>query len=853
MPENISTNQTPTVDNIPKEELQQSMRERQRSNEQDTPVEFLEWSRLLLKMIDSENSDEELRRVRKITKMMRYYRGEQRGFWSSTTGDWIPINPDDFEARDGALLLINNQIRPQVKSLAKEWCRSRARMKGRSTDDTTQKKGAARYATGVLSLYQDRLMPESLKQIEAKSALLAGNYLRYTYFDKNAKRHIATVPRISQSTTKAHDDFWWCPDCDHEGSMDELQTNPATGQKQRICPQCKGKHIQMQSAKEKQITTLNGYDKQTVGDPATEIVDVREVKVHLRARSIQQTPYLRRRRYVLVSTLKRQYPWANIKPSKASAITRYIQETELSSGTYGGQSRLPFNYEGYGPGQLGTGLGGMTEYPQLWIRPSLYYDLKAKKDLVLGDNTVLKQGDRFIEKWPDGLYIAFSGDDLELVDVRNEIMDAYWSHGSYDPLIESFWGDGLEDLIQMQELVNETQSLFIENLIYNASPKIIYNPWMIEASMFSGNPSEMTPLSRNAKRDTKPQDVIYQLSGMSMIGDVPNAQIAAINDMRTQSGAYLAMSGSNDPKLTTATAMAIARDAAVSQLGPPLALKAECDVVWAYQVLRHIQDNWVDGVHDKLLGNYTLQEAKWFKECDLERDIEIVIEPGSWTPRTDLEIRNDFLSFITAGGIPLGFANPQVPYEIKQQASELFRMPIQLDKLQPDIRIAEGRIEQVITVAELLMDKGLINASTDNDQIVQLIVADVPVDTYIDDHPVMINTYQGWLKTDQGQFAPVVVRGSIEYLIQAHREAEKFLQDQQFQEQAQYAAAAQALQGMVENETKAQDPQVQAQMAEQEAANQPATEPIPLGTQSERPTTNRAKASSNSTATSPAT
>lgn len=838
MPEELlSIHQSPTPDNVPKKELEQSVEDRKKELKDEARVKFDEWARLILQMVDGENSDEELRRVRKITKMMRYYRGEQRGFWSQTTGDWVPLNPDDFEARDAAMLLINNQIRPQVKSLSKEWSRSRSRLKAVSKDDTVNLKGAARYATAVMEMYQDRLMPESFKQIESKSAFLAGNYIRYTYFDKNSRRHVVKIPKVATERTKSFEDFWWCPSCNNEGTMEQLKQTP--GSEKAACPNCGSTNISFEKSNEREVNKLDGYGSETVGDPDTELVDVREIKVHLRARSIRQTPYLRRRRYVLVSTLKKEFPWAHIKPGKASPITKYIQETELSSGSNGSQTRVPLNYEGYG-----VGLGGMTEFVQLWIRPSMYFDLTAKTDLKLGDNQVLKAGDSLLEKFPNGLYIAYCGDDRQILDIRDEVMDDLWSHGCYDPLIESFWGDGLEDLLPMQELVNEMQSLFVENCIYNASPKIVYNPWLIEASMFSGNPSEMTPLSKNAKRDTNPKEAFAQFGGMSIAGDVPLAQEAAINTMRTQSGAYLAMSGSNDKNLTTATAMAIARDSAVSQLGPPLALKAETDVRWAMQVLKHIQRNWVDGVHDRLLGQYTIQEAQAFKSCNLDYDIEITVEPGSWTPRTDLEVRNDFLSYVTAGGIPLGFANPQVPYEIKSKAAELFRMPVDLDKLQPDIRTAHMRVEQLKVVANMLMKAGVIQESTENDEIVEMMVADIPVDTYIDDHPVFINTYQGWLKTDEGKFSPVAVTDAVQLLIQRHHEAEQFLSEEKFAEDAKFAMAAQAMQGMVENQTKAGDPAVQAQQLEAGAAAaqaaQPETQAIPLGDQSKRPTTSGA-------------
>lgn len=841
-------NNQPTVDNIPAEDLKKSADDRARSDKDTIEVDFTEWARLILKVIDGENQEEEMRRVRKITKLMMYYRGNQRGFWSAHTGDWVPMDPDAFEPRDAAMLLINNQIRPMVKSLAKEWARSRSRLKVVATDDTVEKKGAARYATAVLTKKQDKLMPESFRQTEGKSAFLAGNYLRYTCYDKKAKGAYAAVPEVEKFNEKTHEDYAWCPSCGRNVDMGHVSNSaPAYGGEDTAsCPHCGFSGVQVQRGEEQNLSRMKKVKKVRVGHQATRLVDVREVKVHVRARTLDQTPYLRWRQYVLRSTLKEQFRWATIKPVTPSPITRYIQETELNTGSSGGVNKTSLmSIEEYG-----AGMGGMTEFVRLWVRPSMYFDLRAKRDLKLGDGEIMKRGDKFIERYPDGMYIAFCGE--ELLDVKGEVLDRYWAHGAYEKLIESFWGDGVDDLVAMQQLVNEMQSLFVENIIYNASPKIIYNPFLIEAAMLDNNPSQMTPMSRNAKRDDNPKEAIYQMSGMSIGRDVPDAKISAIEDMRTQSGAHLAMQGANDPRLNTATAMAIARDASIASLGTPLALKSEVDVVWARQVLALEQEYWVDGVSDKALGNYSLAEAQWFKECDIETDLEITVEAGSWVPRTEQEVKMDFLEFVTAGGIPLGFANPQVPYEIKQRAAELLRMPLDLDKLQPDIRNAHLRVEQLQAASRVLLDAGVINESTDDERIIMLLISDVPVDMYIDDHPTFISTYTAWLKTDEGRFAPACVADAVKLLIQRHDEAIEKIGEQQFQEEAKYALAAQALQGMVQNEQQAQQVATQteadiakegAKQGAQAAASRP-TEPMPMNSNSKPPATGQAAARS---------
>jgi hypothetical protein len=133
-----------------------------------------------------------------------------------------------------------------------------------------------------------------------------------------------------------------------------------------------------------------------------------------------------------------------------------------------------------------------------------------------------------------------------------------------------------------------------------------------------------------------------------------------------------------------------------------------------------------------------------------------------------------------------------------------------------------------------------------------LLVNDVPVDMYIDDHPTFINTYTAWLKTDEGRFVPACVADTVKLLIQRHDEAIEMIGQQQFEEEAKYALAAQALQGMVANEQAAQqvDAQANADIKKEQAkqqgeamnvANQKPAHAMPISSKSKLPTTSMAE------------
>lgn len=802
---NLSYHKEPATQNLPQRDYEEGVRQ-VAEEQQMNRVHFSEWAQKIFQLVDSENPEEELSRIRKWVKLRRFYRGQQRGFFAPKTGEWVPINPDDYRPSEASLLLVNNQFRPQVKALSKEWSRSQSRLKCHPTSDKTEIRGAARYATALIDLYQRRQITEDFKQREAKFAFLSGNYFRYTYYSMKGRGGFAQIPVTEQRELPGYKAYT-CNDCGSALPASSQPNVPMQGEytpdfkalsESLSCQQCQSTSVSVEEVPGKSVTVITGFKRQRIGDVFTELVDPLEIKVHLRARTVEQTPYLRRKRLVMRQILRQQFPKAKINQTKISPPMYYVRELESATGN----TNQNYDWTNYG-----SGVGDLVEFDQLWLDTCMYFDLQTDRDEVLADGRVIPAGTNLIDLFRDGMYLARAGDTL--LDVQGENKTRYWTHGNYDIINDSFYGDGLEDMVQLQQFLNELQSLLVENIIHNASPKLIYNPHLIEHEFLSGKPKEMTPMSPTARRDDNPKDAIFQMNGMNLTQEVPISIGAIKEDMRAMSGAYLAMSGSTDPRLTTATGMAIARDSAIALLGPALALKSQLEVEWSYQTLLHAQEHWTEDRHAGLLGKFSEAEARWFRDCDILEDLEIIAEPGSWMPRTELEVRNDFLAFLTAGGVPLGFANPQVPVEVRQEAARIFRMPVDLDKLQPDIRNASLRIEQLRSIVQTLAQSGAIDPNSDDEANVAIIADEIPVDTYIDDHATFIDEYIAWLKTDDGRLSPQIIKEVLTLKIHEHMDAQEEVKAYAFQQEAKFQLAAQAMQGMVQNQVEADSPQAQ--------------------------------------------
>lgn len=829
----ISVNGQPSPENLPVESLREGDHQ---NKDYFNEIVFKDWANSIEKDIDEDNKQEELQRIRKWVKNDRFYRGQQRGFFSPVTGTYQPINLDDYQATEQSILLINNQVRPLVKAIAKEWAKSQSKLHAISTKDDNKTKRASRYVDAALVLFQRKLIDEPFKQREAQNAILFGNYFRYNYWSEegNAQSTIER-PVFEEKTFTIGDEHYQCLNCKIVGDITELNNNN--------CPDCDG-DVEINKPIEKTMREQTGTETINIGQPVSENIHPIEVKVHLRARNIRQSPYLRRKRPIMSQILKYAFPYAKICGGKdMSPVSRYATELESSSGNTNSGSGTP---DGAGANETSK-TTELVEFVQIWLDKPMYFNVKLSESVTLGDGTVIPKGTKLIDLFPDGLYMAKNGN--EVLDIKNESKNDFWNHGAYDILSSSFWGDGIEDVIQNQQFINEVQSLMVENILHNASPKIIFNPSLIDHELLTGRPREMTPMSVAARKDDKPQNAIMQLSGMSLTGEAQGAMAQGKDDMRQQLGAFPTMQGMSDPHIQTATGMAIVRDSALGLISPALALKAQVEVEWAYQILKLIKGHWVEEAENLsgILGKYSVPEAQAFSECDLDRDIEIIAEPSSWMPRTDIEVRQDFINFLTVGGLPMGFLNPAFPQEVKQRASELFRFDISFDKIEPDIRWANLRLEQLEEIVIKLVQRGFAQGTESDEQTVAQICKEIPIDLYIDTHSVYIDEYTKFLKTDKGIYSMPLLKASVKYLIMQHEEAGKTLKQEMLQSQQEEVANQALTEGAIQRVNEAGDeeeiPDDSPVMSEEEM---PQEEPVDIGVGrevggDERPTSSNAK------------
>lgn len=802
----------------------------------------------LLEQVRTDGTQERIRRLRKWVRNSKFYEGEHYGYISPHTGRWIDVdvssvNPD--EEADDDLQFVNNQFRFYIKSIRKEWIRANTILRVRARSDKHEKIGAAEFGTDIVEDKQQKLLDEASRQTEAMFALLYGNYYRYSYYSTDVHGATERIPKLEKTVIKAAPDTWGCNTCGNGGSAEEF----SEGVEGQTCPYCSALGITLEEGPSFETEVPTGeYEEIQVGDVYTEFPNPMEINVHLHARTLAQTPYLHRERLVLRSVLKAKFENASLQQGQwdgSQGASSYISQLESSVGNSGGAR---------GTSTASSSATGspfeLLKFDQLWLDVAVYADYITKQEERISDGSVIPANTALKEVFPRGLYIAAVGS--ELLNLRNENKLDHWTHGVFDLIPSRFFGDGLEDMVELQRQLNEVINLRFENMMANAAPNTLFNPLKVDPNGFSGKPRELNALM-NPSVDDDIRKFVLQLPGQGLDRENFGAEENYKKDMQALSGAFAINSGMPDVDISTATGARIIRDAAISMIGPALALKAKVDVEWAYQVLKLCKAYWTSERYVPHAGNHTQLTGQWFQASDIEGDFEVVYIPGSWMPRSEMEEREDFISFISPNvtGLPLGFLNPMVPPSVRAFASEKFRVPIDLDETRVHTRIAQGRIQALQQAASELVAQGILDPDYDfdaaqqaamsqpigsdnpagaeansptapegdsgygigaggddsttpvaeepmaapmpvldpNQMALQGLLTVVPVKIVVDEHLVFVNAYRSWLTTDDGITAPTAVQKVLEMKIAQHYMAGA-------QVQAYLAGLAAAMQGL---------------------------------------------------------
>ena len=754
---------------------------------------FAEFAKGIRTLVMRDGASEEVLRARRTLRAVRYIEGRQLGFISPKTGTWVDVVPEP-----GDPYYVNNQTKVYVRSLLKEWARANARLSVDPRDDRMESQGKARVSKYLIDLYRDRLFRAVEKHTEAMYAFTAGTYFRKTFWDFSKTEYKDVVPKYEDQILKIGTDSLYCPTCGYgeeiESAPPTEQTNPsvqspippstnpevpspqiqaegpgpinytddfAPQTEQTVCPQCGGV-AELTRGPEVNFPQVVGEEEVVTGDINSAPVDPMEVKVQNRARKIPGSLWLLHTFRMDRDLAKSMFPHAKLDVTDSGHMPMHYQNILVSS---------PGNYNTKDMRGQSAPLGAednTVEMQVLWLDPPKYQDFTFPMEGYEHPcGFRAEPGAAAKDQFPEGVRLWFCG--AELVDIWGESKNDVWSCGRYFLMPQTFWGSGIEDTHEQQRQLNELESLLLENSLHAAAPPAVYNPLKISGSSLQGKPRARIPL-KNPKLDDEPSKYIEFVQGRQLGSEVPMQIEAKKRDLQALFGAFSVVSGMPDVNITTATGMAILRDQALGFLGPPLELKGELEVDWAYQVLKLCKKH-MTGKRFLKFGKYSQIEGMWFEASDIETDLVITVSPDSIFPRNSLERRNDLQEAGTAFGLPMGIWNPAVPQHLRTLAAERYDIPMDADKALAHQRLQRIELDKLKQAYQMILAQGVVPTDAMgnvDERVVALVASAVPPNLLRDDHMVHFEWIRDYLVTDEGLEEDPVIQKVLELHMEMH-------------------------------------------------------------------------------------
>lgn len=754
---------------VPSEALRANMKR------QAVPVPFMTWLKELCYWALHENRAEETLRHRKWYRNDRFYQGQHLIWFDSRTGLYL-----EAPRKAGSPYYPNNQFRAHVNSIHKEVVRSNAELMVKAKSEDPKTAGAARAAKAFLIDAQRRHWTAEKKQLESMNALLKGNYFRYDYWDPSGGERIEKPVYGSQEMPQPNEVA--CMDC---GSV-----QPETGSEMDFaCAQCGSENVQGIQGAPLLQEQQTGSESTMSGDLSLHPVPPDQVKLHLHARTLQESPYLIWSRLILKDIADLLYPYAEYTCGAGydDVATLYEANLERSVGFIGTSGT--HYYQG---GPAADAMMRFTRLRQFWFQPIMYAapDNVLDRDLEIGFSGVqLPAGVPMLDLFPDGMYVAMLGDNV--VDMRNESFLDHWSHGRWFVVPSRIWGDSFcDDLIEPTRQLNELDSLQMENIMYNAAPGGVYNPLKVERGKMVSSPSHWMPIKNPMVTDDL-RKFLWQREGRPLPSEVPMFAERKRQDMQFMASSFSLESGVSGPGGGTATGLQIVREAVTSNIAVPLELMAGVGVQMAYQLLKLEQKNDTSRRYLTLISPYGEPEGQWFQSSDIEGDLEITARPHSWIPRSQMEMKQDVQEAGIAAGIPGGIWSDMFPPDAKPVFSEVLGVPLNNDSALADRRKQRLEIDRIALACQIAVESGLDPIafavgmpmpvldpmsgmpSMEVMGAVPGMEPQVTVDPE-DDHIIHSKVCKEWLKTDSGMNAPPEIKEAIRMHMQMHdQEAEK--------------------------------------------------------------------------------
>jgi hypothetical protein len=761
--------------------------------------------------------------------------------------------------------LTNNQVRRDGNTLISQCALSNPVpiFRGRSGGDKGE--DAALFAKTMWNYHRDRYLGISFRLERAKMAVIPGCYFGRWSYNPDAGTRTQDIYEPIEQDVDLGSATHMCPDCQTTTSVPDEQESPQAEAQEgespapqssamlpqpdlntsesteaapnpgimQPCPACgqaeKPLEFVSRNTGVKPVSTLVRREK--LGDFCFEVIHPRNIKVDLTSRyfkgTVKSTPWLLHRYLSTTEQTEEEFDYVKVKATGAmSQAMLYAKRLQSATG-----------YMGMDGGQVGDS-GAYThqvERRDLYMDPSMYSRRTALRYLKIGDVEFMP-GDKIIDKFPDGMVIKTSGQ--QLLAVQGVDKNKIWTWGNADLGADHCYPDGmLDDTIDHQIAINFASRFNLRNLAVNATPKTIVNPDIMNASELEGDPEKVAKMKPNLGPEIPASAAMYQHPGSELSGAMQTIEYHE-EAVHQSSASTQELGGDTDPANRTMGGQQIAAQNARRRLGPLLQIGIEWELEVIYQCLELVQDHYGDGSrYQGLLGKYGKKEEEAFRQCNIRDEIDIRHQQGSEMPRSQEDDLMAFNQAAAAGGIPGGIFNSQIiPAPIQEYGLKLFNLPIDINDVRPAKRLANQRLDRLkkafttnpqwLQIPEPEVDpmtqqpkpaigpdgrpmldaQGQPQPSQETIEfatIVGEIASSIPIRPELDPHALLMGEYKEWALTDEGISACPVEQAVVSMWVKQHRDADSAPQQAAQQAVVDNAKAVNAAKIQQEAQTEA--------------------------------------------------
>jgi hypothetical protein len=702
--------------------------------------------------IETLNRERRLELFRQQIKAHKYFDGNFYGYVNANC-EWVNI-----EREAGETWYSDNQLYPYIRTALMELSRTQTEVVVNANSESEKMQNVAKFAQMRYNKNRERLFDALLKQTENAYAILNGVTYRYTFANWQAPgARKEKMPRLQRRDTDASPKAALCTVCyrpkPEQTDMAKELTDMAKPAKCRCGSELFREFDGFQSDKEVVI----GYDEVPRCENAFMIPNPVGVIVSLTAARITETPFILWKQIILRSVLEQKYRGVMVPSTGVHSMElRYITDQQRATPAQGtGTIEL-----GFGEFDSNRTLDSANEleeieFHQVWLDYAVYCNKSFPEDMPLSHGKVLKAGQKLGTMFPKGLYFAIAGD--VVLDMWDEDKNRKWSSSPYGLRPGSMYGTGTSVALPDQELANDAIRLEMANAWSNGVPREFVDPAIIPEisadpqvpTIFHGEPGMSNVVGRG-----------YAQAPATTLGpDVYAIRPKASEAIQAKTGA-MSSSGSGGMSDTqkwgdTATAISIKRDLAVGRFSPDLQLMADLlDREQAYQFLENEKEFFTPEQWKELKGEYADETVKDFLKCDVRRDLNISIVPGSYMPKSDAQVQSKFITLAQLLPEVIQTGNP----ELVAHAFEVFGMPERMGAWTSDRSSAARITERYRALTDKYIEEfGDVPAPNLEDPMVRQVVelmdrhANAPIDVFLDNHDALAEAYRDQRATDEGR------------------------------------------------------------------------------------------------------